>query len=277
MIGVVVLQEVLVQGCIMGLVTVSTFLTSRVIRMDDLTLEGSFSVGGALVAFCMQQHVSLVYAAPIGLVVGAVLGVGTGVLHEYVGINKVLSGLCMAAVLFSCNLAVVGAYASIPMQILPQLCGVGMPVIMGCIAFSVYLCVSWVLKSTLGLYMIASGHSPIMVQSVGRNPALFKVVTLALANSLAAFAGSLFVLHTGFYSITGNVGILIGALSGLLIASLVTQQCNLWLFVGACIQQAIFALIISIGLNPIWNNALKAMLIILLVASVQRNERGEIC
>jgi len=277
MIAGVVLQEVVVQGCIMGLVTVATFLTSRIIRMDDLTLEGSFSVGGALVALCMQQHVSLVLAIPLALLVGATLGVGTGVLHEYIGINKVLSGLCMTALLFSCNLAGVGAYASIPLQVLTTLCGVSMPVIMVCVAIAVSFGVSWLLSSTLGLYMIASGHSPLMVQSVGRNPALFKIGTLALANGLSACAGSLFVLHTGFYSITGNVGILIGALSGLLLASLVTSRGNLWLFAGACLQQAIFACIISVGLNPVWNNALKAILIIVLVASIQRNDRSEIC
>lgn len=274
MISIVVLREIVTQGGILGLVTIAAFITSRVIRIDDLTLEGSFSAGSGLVAALVHASLPLVVALPVSFFFGGFLGIGTGLLHERLGINNVLSGLCMTALLFSVNLAMVGAYASIPAAILPHFFKIPMPLIVLLVLVMVYGVVATLLKSSLGLCMVASGYSPTMVQSFGRNPAFFKIAALAIANGIAALAGALFAFHTGFYSITGNVGILIGALSGLLIGSVMNARFSVWLLVGALAQQVIFAVIISAGLNPVWNTALKAVLIIVLVAGFQTKERN---
>ncbi len=277
MISVILLREVLLQGSIMALVTIAAFLTSRVARIDDLTIEGSFGAGGALIALLVNYHWPLMLGLPGALVLGACLGFCTSFLHEYIGINKVLSGLCITAITFSINLALVGAYAAIPANVLVKLCGVPMIVIVMSTALLGYGSIALLLQTTLGSFLFASGSSPLMVFSVGRNPALFKGMTLALANGLAGLAGALFVFHTGFFSITGNMGILISALSGLLLGSLLNSAFSLWLLAGAVLQQSIFALIINLGISPVWNNAGKAVLIILLVVCLNMKSQRKSC
>jgi len=93
----------LLQGFEYGLVTLGGMLSFRVIRFPDLTIEGSFSLGGAIRASMIAAGV-----APMGvivsIVVGFAAGVLTGVLNTKFRISKLLSGLLVMTILFTINL-----------------------------------------------------------------------------------------------------------------------------------------------------------------------------
>jgi ABC-type uncharacterized transport system permease subunit len=80
------------------------------------------------------------------------------------------------------------------------------------------------------------------------------------------------VQASGFFSITGNVGTLVIGLAGLIIGEAVSARLIGLLF-GAILYQAIFALTIELEFEPMWNNLIKASLIVGLI----QMRRGKLC
>jgi|GEM_PF-2612076 len=264
MLTVALLHEIAIQGCIGGLMLLAVFLCSEIAHKDDLTIEGSFSLGGVAAILACTYHAPLLLVLLAATSAGACLGVLSHMLHTHLGLNSIMSGLCSTASVFSIGLVCVGSYATVPASAL--LANGPLPVLLqlGCILGATFLFVSWLLSTEVGLCMKASGENGLMVRSLGKSPFVFQSITLGLANGSAGLAGALFVLNTSFFSITGNIGMLVAGISSLMIGGLFTRHLRLPLLLGAFVYQGLFACIISLGINPAWNNLLKALFIIIL-------------
>jgi putative ABC transport system permease protein len=60
----------LLQGFEYGLVTLGVMLSFRVIRFPDLTIEGSFSLGGAITASIIAAGVAPIWEVIVSIVAG---------------------------------------------------------------------------------------------------------------------------------------------------------------------------------------------------------------
>ena len=94
----------LLQGFEYGLVTLGVMLSFRVIRFPDLTIEGSFSLGGAITASMIAAGVAPIWGVIVSIVAGFAASVLTGVLNTKFRISKLLSGLLVMTILFTINL-----------------------------------------------------------------------------------------------------------------------------------------------------------------------------
>jgi len=94
----------LLQGFEYGLVTLGVMLSFRVIRFPDLTIEGSFSLGGAITASMIAAGVAPIWGVIVSIVAGFAASVLTGVLNTKFRISKLLSGLLIMTILFTINL-----------------------------------------------------------------------------------------------------------------------------------------------------------------------------
>ena len=94
----------LLQGFEYGLVTLGVMLSFRVIRFPDLTIEGSFSLGGAITASMIAAGVAPIWEVIVSIVAGFAASVLTGVLNTKFRISKLLSGLLVMTILFTINL-----------------------------------------------------------------------------------------------------------------------------------------------------------------------------
>jgi putative ABC transport system permease protein len=121
------------------------------------------------------------------------------------------------------------------------------------------------LSSEMGLLLRALGTNPQMLTNLGKNVDGYKILGLMLANSLIALGGSLFIQWNGFFSIMGNVGTLVIGLTGLILAEMIKPVFSFGLIIGAILYQAIFAITLEFELDPLWNNLIKAILIIVLI------------
>ena len=87
------------QGLIWGIMAIGVYLTYRILDVADLTVDGSFGTGGAVCVMCLLSGqnvwVSLLAAVLAGLATGFV----TGLLHTFMGIPAILSGILTLAVL----------------------------------------------------------------------------------------------------------------------------------------------------------------------------------
>lgn len=265
-----VLLAVIMQGLIYSFVVMGVYLSSRVIHFDDLTTEGSFGLGGAITATLAVAGVSPWLALIIAMLGGAIAGITTGILHTRLNMNKLISGLVVTTALFSICLKLAGSNVALPTgaSIFPyQESTFPIPAVLT-LCFLVAICywgVKRLLLSEIGLLLKTAGSNSQMLISLGKSVAGYKIFGLALGNSLTALAGALFVQWNGYFSITGNVGTLVIGLAGLILATMIKPKFSYGLILGAILYQAIFALTIEFELEPIWNNLIKAVLIVLLI------------
>lgn len=262
--SIVVLSGVLEQGLLYSLVVMAVFLTSRVIRFDDLTVEGSFGLGGAIASQVFLAGLTPWLSLPAAAIGGALCGLLTGLLHTRLGLNNLISGLVVTTGLFSVALKMAGSNVAIADEAtvfssLPH------GVVLAAAAVGALLLLTLLLRSEIGLLLRTVGCNPQMITNLGRSVASYKILALMIANALTGLAGALFVQWSGFFSITSNVGTLIIGLAGLILGETIRARFGWNLIIGAILYQALFAITVELHLSPVWNNLIKAGLIVGLI------------
>src|SRR5690606_28227187 len=95
-------------GLIFGLVALCVLISFRILRFPDLTVDGSFPLGGATAATLISVGVDP-FLATLGAVAAvAVAGMITGWLNVKLRIMDLLASLLMMIALYSINLRVMG-------------------------------------------------------------------------------------------------------------------------------------------------------------------------
>jgi len=264
-----IIQGIIERGLIFSITVMAIYITSRIIRFDDLSVEGSFGLGGALMALLLSQSISSIVAFPLVILAGAVAGLVTGLLHTKLKLNNLISGIVVTTGLFSINLKIAGSNMIVGNRItifdllsnansfkiiilLPLIC-------------ALLLLMRWFLNTECGYLLNAVGDNPQMLTNLGKNADTYTITALMLANGLTAFAGALFVQYVGYFSIWSGVGILIIALAGLILSETLGNAFGFNLLVGAIVYQAIIAATFEFNLDPEWNKLITAVLIIIMI------------
>lgn len=268
-----IIQGIIERGLIFSVSVMSIYLTSRIIKFDDLSLEGSFGLGGALTALLLVQYnVSCMLTMLIVIVAGALAGLVTALLHTQLKLNNLISGIVVTTALFSINLKIAGSNmilknASTLFELIPINAIARMKIILLLpLVSGLLLFLRWFLSTECGFLFTAVGDNRQMLTNLGKNPKLYTIATLMLANALTAFSGSLFVQYIGYFSIWSSVGILIIALAGLILSETVAKGFGFNLLIGAILYQAIIAATFEFNVDPEWNKLITALLIIIMIA-----------
>lgn len=262
------------RGMIFGWIVGAIHLSSRIIRFDNLSIEGAFGIGGACCALMVNHGLSSWAALGIAACAGAVSGTITGALATKLNINKLISGIVVTTGLFSITLKIAGANMSInttktvlaSLPILPELSSLLMLTALAC---TLIYAIQWFLATELGLLIYTAGHAPQFVTSIGKPVSAYIITALALSNTLAAVSGALFVLHSGYFSIWTNIGTLVIGLAGMILAHAYTTQWGFTLLLGSIAYQTIMTATFEFDLSPEWNKLLSAVLIVILIATQQ--------
>ena len=101
-------------GLVYSLLAFGTFISFRILKVADLTVDGSFVLGAAASAMFTfnDMPVAGIIAA---LFAGALAGLITAILQTKMGIQPILSGILTMTGLYSINLMVMGGKANIPL------------------------------------------------------------------------------------------------------------------------------------------------------------------
>jgi len=265
-------------GALYALVVVSTWLTSTLLHYDDLSLEASFGLGGALQARLLTWGLSPLYSPLIAIFAGIISGFMTGFLHTFIGINNLLVGIIMVTAFFSINWIIgtvnlsVIQYGSL-FDYIPAVPYFGnkLPVL-ALITIAVVAGICWLLITQVGFMMRATGSNPVLVTGLGKSARFYFVITLILAHSLTALSGALFVQLIGFYSLWSSTGILAAALTGLAIARALSSRFGVELIIGACIYQAIIAVTLSFQFPPEYSRFVTAAMLVLLMTLQRKSD-----
>lgn len=267
-----ILQAIIERGLIYALVIIGVYLTSRIIAFDDLTVEGSFGLGGALTAASLIYGLNIWATMPLVFIAGALAGCITGFLHTKLGFNNLISGIVVTTGLFSITLALASANVSIvnAATLFGAIPTIAAPLKYILILLPINLAIIWTLRrflaSEIGFLIQAVGDNPQMLTNLGKSIATYKITALMISNALTALAGSLFVQYVGYFSIWSNVGLLITALAGLILAQIFSSGLGIGIILGSIAYQMIIALSFELNIGQEWNKLITAILIILLLS-----------
>lgn len=264
-----VLLGILERGFIGSFVVMSIYLASRVMKFDDFSIEGTFGLGGAIVAFCITHSMNPVLALVLGCGCGALSGMFTGLLHTKLGFNKLISGIVVTTMLFSISMNVGSANVALGDHItiftFMQSFDYGKLILLGVLSLLVACFFVWYMTTENGFILRSTGVNEQFVTSLGKSVPFYIILSLMIANGLSAFSGGLFVQYSGFFSAFGNVGILISALAGCMIAELFKWNMFLGSILGSIIYQFIIAMTIQLQVEPSWQKLITGALVIFIL------------
>jgi putative ABC transport system permease protein len=254
-----ILIVALLQGFEYGLVTLGVMISFRIIRFPDLTIEGSFPLGGAITASLIAAGFHPGLGVGISLLAGFAAGILTGVLNTKFKISKLLSGLLVMTILFTINLRIMGR-SNIPLlyyqtiltpieKLIPRSI---VPLIL--FFFAVILLTKWLLDkflgTELGLALRATGDNEQMIKSLGVDTDFTNILGLGMANALIALSGSLVTQDQGFADISMGVGVMVTGLAAMIIGETLLRPRNMgWLSTAMVLGTVVYYFVISVGLR----------------------------
>jgi len=110
-------------GCIYGLVGIGVYLSFRVLDFPDLTVDGSFPLGGIVTAVLLVAGWNPWAATGIAILAGAAAGLFTAWLNVRWKILHLLAGIITMTALYSVNLRIAGSKPNIPLLDEPTIFG----------------------------------------------------------------------------------------------------------------------------------------------------------
>ena len=95
-------------GLIYGLVALGVYLSFRVLSFPDLTVDGSFPLGAAVVATAITGGLNAWLGTALALAAGAAAGLVTAILNVRFRILHLLASILTMIALYSINLRIMG-------------------------------------------------------------------------------------------------------------------------------------------------------------------------
>lgn len=219
------------QGIVWGFLALGVYLSYRILECADLTVEGSFAMGGAISAVCIINDMGLVASVALAIIGGALAGVVTGILTTKFSIPSILSGILTMIALYSINMRIMGR-ANIPllgettmftkMVALTGLTQQRTVVLLGILVSIIVILLLWAFLNTeLGKTIIATGNNQAMVRAQGVNTDFTIILGLAISNALVGLSGALVAQSQGYADIDMGVGSIVIGLASVIIAEVI--------------------------------------------------------
>jgi putative ABC transport system permease protein len=255
-------------GCILALLGLGVFLSYRILNTLDLTTDGAFGIGAAVVATLLGSGTPPLLATIAASLAGALAGAITGLLHTRLFVNALLAGVLTSTALYSISLWAMGSgNLGLPGTHALEL-GPGRLALVACVAA---VLLGAFLGSDLGLALRAAGANPPMARAQGIDVDRMQVLGLALANTMVALSGALLVQHEGFASIDMGVGAIVTGLGGVLVGETLLGRRSMargiaGVLLGAVVLRLAVAAAIRAGLHPIALKLVTALLVLAVLA-----------
>ena len=104
------------QGVLWGIMVLGVYITYKLLDIADLTVDGSFALGGCVCAvMILNFHMDPVAAIVVSAFAGVLAGAVTGLLHTLFEIPAILAGILTQIGLWSINLRIMGGKSNNPL------------------------------------------------------------------------------------------------------------------------------------------------------------------
>jgi putative ABC transport system permease protein len=246
-------------GLIFSLVALGVLISFRILNFPDLTVDGSFPLGGAVAATLISAGQDPFLATALAIVAGALAGFITGWLNVRLKIMDLLASILMMIALYSVNLRIMGR-PNVPLITEPTLFTILQPewlpdyVLRPLVLFIVVVVakigLDWFFSSQLGLAMRATGANPRMARSQGIATGRATLAGMALSNGLVALAGALFAQTQGGSDISMGIGTIVIGLAAVIIGeSILPARRLVWATLAVVLGAILYRFFIALALN----------------------------
>ena len=277
-------------GLIFSLVALGVFISFRLLRFPDLTVDGSFPLGGAVCAILIANGVNPWLATLAATAAGACAGLLTGWLNVKLKIMDLLASILMMIALYSINLRVMGG-PNVPLINDPTLFTMlqpeGMddylarPLILLFIVLAAKLALDWFFSTERGLAIRATGSNARMARSQGVNTGAMVLLGMAVSNALVGLAGALFAQTQGGADISMGIGTIVIGLAAVIVGESILPSrriiyATLAVVIGAIVYRFFIAMALNsdfIGLKAQDLNLVTALLVIFALVIPQLKKR----
>ena len=250
------------QGIIWGIMAVGVYLTFKVLDLADLTVDGSFGTGGAVLVVCTIAGMNIWLAMLLAFLAGCIAGLVTGILHTKFGIPAILAGILTQLALYSVNLRIMSGRANVALNIdeygilvslryIPKSILVG-----GAFALVIIGLLYWFFGTELGAGVRATGCNEAMARANGINTGFNKVLGLVLSNGIVALSGGLLAQYQGFADVNAGRGAIVIGLAAVIIGEVVFGKIfhnfalhMVAVVIGAIIYFVVIAIVLQLGLE----------------------------
>ena len=215
------------QGLVWGLMALGVYITFRILDAADLTVDGSFTLGGAVAVMLILGGWPAWLAVLCAVLAGMLAGFVTGCLHVKLGIPIILSGILTQFALYSINLRIMGMAANKALSVdkyhlLLSSRNIPAAILTGLIiALALISVMYWYFGTEQGSSIRATGNNPAMSRALGINIDNMKVLGLSLSNGIVALSGGLLAQYQGFADINMGRGAIVIGLAAVIIGEVV--------------------------------------------------------
>ncbi|QWV94156.1 ABC transporter permease [Geomonas oryzisoli] len=233
------IEGIFVEGLIYGIMVLGVFISFRILDFPDLTVDGSFPLGAALMVQCLLSGMNGWLALLVAFAGGVLAGVATALIHNHLRVPNLLAGILTMTMLYSVNIRILGNRANVPIldqptilkEVTEKFTGV-IPdeyillVFFLIVALVVKVLLDLFFRTDLGMTLGAMGNNEQMVISQGVNPKTLKTIGVGLSNGLVAISGAFAAQYLGFADVGLGQGIIVSGLASVMIGEFLMLKSN---------------------------------------------------
>lgn len=268
-----VLTSSIEQGLIFAILAMGVFITFKVLRLSDLSIEGSFPFGAFLLAKFLISGVNPILAIVMALVLGGFVGLLTSMIFIKLKITPLLSSILTLTIMYSVNLRINGK-SNVPLFGVTTLLGNSLLnniLILLLVVIVIKLALDLFFKTEVGYLLIATGDNEALVKSLGESVNKYKVIGLMISNALVAVSGAFMAQSIKVADINMGTSIIVSALASIIIGDTIMRQSKVLkgttrAVIGAVVYKIIGGIAIYMGLEPTDMKAVNAIIIIVFIA-----------
>jgi ABC-type uncharacterized transport system, permease component len=290
------------QGLTYAILAFGIYITYKILDFPDLTVDGSFPLGGAVTAYMITTLNMPTLAILVSFLAGMIAGACTGIIHVKLKVRDLLAGIIMMTALKSMNLLIAGSsnvplysYSTIFDKIMKEsplaplfdkMTGASMAmkriVILLVFVLVIKLMVDFYMNTKAGYLLRAVGDNEVLATSLAKDKGLVKIFGLSLANGLVAMSGSIFVQDQTLFELDMGSGMMVMGLASVIIGygafkAFPKIKGTTAAIVGCIIYRGVWAAVLAAGVRAVYMNMIAAiLLLVFLVISRERKKKVKI-
>ncbi len=270
------------QGVLWAVMTLGVFITYKLLDFADLSVDGTFALGGAVSATLIVKGGNPFLGLLVSMLAGMCAGAVTGLLNTKLKIPGLLAGILTMLGLYSVNMRImgrsntpllgettivtlVGGVLPLPKNVVNLIIGV---VFCAALVGAMY----WFFGTEVGCALRATGMNGHMARALGANTDNYIILGLLLSNGLVALSGGLVAQSQGFADVGMGTGTIVIGLASIIIGEVVFRfmRGNFALrlvtaVLGSVLYRIIIAVVLQLGLDT---NDLKLFSAVIVAAAL---------
>ncbi|MBQ4014825.1 MAG: ABC transporter permease [Treponema sp.] len=232
--------SILIEGLIYGIMVLGLFMTFRVLNFCDMTVDGSFPMGGCVLAACLTHGIAPSVALLLAFCAGICAGLVTTLVYTKLRVPDLLAGILVMTMLYSINLRIMSNHANVSFLKIPTIFSKIISAVqkaqasfspdwaVAAYVFAVVLVLCLLLNlfynTDFGLTMGALGANEQMVVSQGVNVKFMRGCGICFGNAFASLSGAFFAMYSGFADVGSGTGVVVSGLASLMLGEFVLRS-----------------------------------------------------